>query len=253
VRVAQLENPERWLVRYEPSWFLDNEWGNVTPGRLVEYDDAGHEVARRELPPTPVREPSEAQALLGLMTPPAEAVLLAWATEHSIASARQNGGREVQPLLFFLVVLGQSFNPLGVGPEAGSGTVLTYRGLILLSALVWAMTCFLLARRYSFSRGGRLAWALCGLLFGPAGPLLMLAVQDWPARIACPGCHRPRVVTRDTCEHCGAPHALPRPDGTEIIEPSVATPPPIVSWVAILALAPDVDVVTIKRLRWPNF
>jgi hypothetical protein len=226
VRVAQLENPERWLVRYEPSWFLGNEWGNLAPGRLVEYDPAGHEVACRALPPTPVHEPSQAQALLGLITPPAEAVLLAWATEHSIASARQNGGRQVQPLLFVLVVPGQSFNPLGAGPEVGSGTVLAYRGLILLSALVCALTCFLLARRYSFSRSGRLGWALSGLLFGPAGLLLMLAIQEWPARVACSGCRKPRVVTRDTCEHCGARHALPQSDGTEIIEPSVTTPSP---------------------------
>jgi hypothetical protein len=50
----------------------------------------------------------------------------------------------------------------------------------------------------------------------------MLALQEWPARVACPRCRRPRVVNRDTCEHCGAPHASPTPDGTEIFEP--ATP-----------------------------
>jgi hypothetical protein len=108
---------------------------------------------------------------------------------------------------------------------AGSGTILAYRGLILLSALVCALTCFLLARRYSLSFAGRLVWTLCGLAFGPAGLLLMLAVQEWPARVACPGCRKPRVVTRDSCEHCGARHALPRSDGTEIIEPTVTTPP----------------------------
>lgn len=220
VRVAQLKNPERWVVRYEPSWFLGSEWGNVTPGRLVEYDPAGREVARATLPPTPVLEMSSEQALLGLVTPPAEAALLTWATEHSLAAARQNGGKEVQPLLFFLVVPGQSFNPLGeVGAAADRGTILAYRGLILLSALVCALACFLLARRYSFSLAGRLAWSLCGLLFGPAGLLLMLAVQDWPARVACPKCDKPRVVTRDACEHCGVPHAPPAPDGTEIFDP----------------------------------
>jgi hypothetical protein len=52
----------------------------------------------------------------------------------------------------------------------------------------------------------------------------MLAVQQWPARVTCPACRRPRVVTRDTCEHCGAAQALPAPDGTEIFEPDEATP-----------------------------
>jgi hypothetical protein len=100
---------------------------------------------------------------------------------------------------------------------------------MLLSALVCALACFLLARRHSFSGSERLAWSLCGLLFGPAGLLLMLAVQEWPARVACPGCRKLRVVTRDACEHCGAPHALPDPDGTEIIEPGIATPRPILA------------------------
>jgi hypothetical protein len=224
VRVAQLQNPERWVVRYERSWFMGSELGNITPGQLVEYDPAGREVACQILPPTPMHEPSDAQALLGLITPPAEAAVLAWATEHSIVSARQNGGREVQPLLFLLVVPGQTFNPLGAGMAAGSGTILAYRGLILLSALACSLVCFLRARRYSLSFAGRLVWSLCGLLFGPAGLLLMLAVQEWPARVACPGCHKPRVVTRATCEHCGSPHAAPAEDGTEIFEPELATP-----------------------------
>jgi hypothetical protein len=64
---------------------------------------------------------------------------------------------------------------------------------------------------------------VCGLLFGPLGLLLMLALEEWPARIACPACQQPRRVDRDRCEHCGAPHALPAPDGTEIFETPSAT------------------------------
>jgi hypothetical protein len=224
VRLAELKNPERWLVRYEPSWFMGSDLGNVTPVELVEYDPAGHEVARGTLPPTPVLESSGTQALLGAITPPAEAALLTWATGHSIASARQNGGREVPPLLLFLVLPGQYFNPFDTGVTASGGTILAYRGLILLSALICGLVCFLLARRYSFSRAGCLAWSLCGLLFGWAGLLLMLAVEEWPARVACPGCRKPRVVTRDICEHCGARRAPPAADGTEIFEPELATP-----------------------------
>ena len=60
------------------------------------------------------------------------------------------------------------------------------------------------------------------MLFGPAGLLLMLAIQQWPARIPCPACGRPRVVDRERCEHCGAPHAAPAQDGTEIFEETAA-------------------------------
>jgi len=59
---------------------------------------------------------------------------------------------------------------------------------------------------------------------GPPGLLLMLAVEQWPARIACLGCGKPRVVSRDACEHCSARHAAPAPDGTEIFEQTAAAP-----------------------------
>jgi hypothetical protein len=49
-------------------------------------------------------------------------------------------------------------------------------------------------------------------------------VEEWPARIACPKCHELSVVTRDTCEHCGALHAAPPPDATEIFESTAAAP-----------------------------
>jgi hypothetical protein len=94
--------------------------------------------------------------------------------------------------------------------------------LVLLNAAISAAICFLLARRFAFSRGRCLAWSLCGLLFGPCGPLLMLAVEQWPARLICHACHKARVVTRDTCEHCAAAQAPPAPDGTEIFEPAAA-------------------------------
>jgi hypothetical protein len=108
------------------------------------------------------------------------------------------------------------------GEERGwaerSGLVPTYVTLMLLSAVVCAVVCFVLARRYSFSGARRAGWALGGLLFGPVGLLLMLCVQQWPARIACHSCRQLRRVDRERCEHCGADHAQPAADGTEIFE-----------------------------------
>jgi hypothetical protein len=57
-----------------------------------------------------------------------------------------------------------------------------------------------------------------GFFFGWVGLVLMLVLQEWPARIACPKCHKLRVITRVQCEHCGALPAVPAPDGTEIFE-----------------------------------
>jgi hypothetical protein len=95
---------------------------------------------------------------------------------------------------------------------------------MLFSATASALTCFLLARRYAFSQARCVGWTIIGFLFGLVGFVLMLAVQEWPARIVCPKCRRLRVVTRDHCEHCGAPHANPASDGTEIFDSATTAP-----------------------------
>jgi hypothetical protein len=225
LRFGRLQNPERYVVWYEASWYLGTGAGKLMPIHLVEYDAAAREVSRRTVPPTPLPRPSYAQALFGLATAPVEAAVLIAATNHLWSDAGSNGGREIKPVLFLLAYTIQYFMP-GVGWDRASDNsqVLVFAALILLSAAACAPICFLLARRYAFSRTRCIGWSACALLFGPAGPLLMVALQEWPARVACPQCREPRVVIRDTCEHCGAPHAAPALDGTEIIEEIAGSP-----------------------------
>jgi hypothetical protein len=109
--------------------------------------------------------------------------------------------------------------------------------LSLLSSAACALVCFLWARRYAFSGVRRIGWALCGFLFGWIGLVLLLAVQEWPARVVCPKCRKGRVVNRDTCEHCSAAHEPPAPDGTEIFE--ATTPMPSDVPAAMNAAAPS--------------
>jgi hypothetical protein len=130
-------------------------------------------------------------------------------------------------LLHLLFYPTQFFLPsFGYLPRTPAGLAFGFAILMLLSAALSGLVCFLLARRFAFSRAGRVGWSLCGLLWGLAGLLLMLAVHEWPARVACPKCRNLRVVTRDACEHCGAPHAAPTPDGTEVFEQASAVPSP---------------------------
>jgi hypothetical protein len=98
---------------------------------------------------------------------------------------------------------------------------------MLLSAILSAILCLALARRLALSRGHSAVWVAIGFCFGWTGLALMLALHEWPARVVCPKCGKLRVVTRDACEHCGAAHALPAADGTEIFEESAERPSPI--------------------------
>jgi hypothetical protein len=238
VRVARLDNPQRYAVWYEPSWYLRTQaGGKAMPGYLVEYGGAASpgisgesrvwpEIVRRTMPPRPLPVPSYAQAAFGLGTAPAEAGILVGGTKALVSHARSDGGAEIGPLLLFLVFISQSFIP-GTGWDVGSddGVILAYGVATFLTALACALVCLLLGRRYAFSGPRLIGWSVCGLVFGPAGLLLLLALQEFPARVHCPTCRQARVVDQAHCEHCGAAHALPAPDGTEIFDQTGVTAP----------------------------
>ncbi len=233
--VDRLDNPQQYRVWHVPHWYLKLETLETLPGYVVEYDAAGHETARRTLPARleingyfrnpllELAEPSDHQVWFGLATAPAEGAVLVGATRHLFADFRASQGREMLLLLQFLEQMTTVFIPgAGWNMPIDRGLVVGFTALMLLAAAVSALVCFLLARRYSFPRAHCLGWSLVGLLFGFVGLLLMLAVQEWPARITCPSCRQPRRVDRDRCEYCGAPHASPALDGTEIFETTAA-------------------------------
>jgi hypothetical protein len=236
--VGRLEEPRRYWVWYEPAWYLGLERLETMPAYVVEYDSAAREIAPRKsvpprpgsprefTPPAPPVEPSAAHVWFGLGTAPVEAAVLKGTMYALQSGVRENAGSDMALLLPFLFTMTQFFLP-GVRWLPGAHADLVFGNIVsmLLAAGASALGCYLLTRRHAFSRWHCLGWALCGALWGLVGLLLLLALQDWPARIACPKCGRLRVVTRDTCEHCGAAHATPVPDSTEIFEASSTTQP----------------------------
>ena len=230
VFLGLFEKPERYFVWYQ-SWiawtsYLEPEEFRNLPGPLHEYDAAGRELASQIVPPPAYPEAPAAQALFGLVTPMTEAATLVGATRYLRSEARSNGCTH-KPVLLGFLENSQYYIP-GTAPDKSTpgGLVSGYLALILLSAAASALGCFLLASRYAFSNTRRLGWALVGFLFGWVGLVLMLVLQEWPARIACPKCGKLRVVTHDNCEHCGAAHAVPALDGTEIFDPGAPTMQP---------------------------
>jgi hypothetical protein len=227
---GRLENPERYWIWYYAQWYLPLETLEAMPElQVVIYDKDGHEVglrqavmarpgAARDAPiGNAIVESSILHALAGLVTPPAEAAMLRGTTRHLEAEVRNRNGSDMALLLQFLYYTSQAYLP-GVRWDARAhpGLVFGFAALMLLASVVCGVACFVLPRRYAVAHVWRIGGGLVGFLFGWAGLLMMLAVQEWPARIACPTCGKLRVVTRDACEHCGAAHAAPAPDGTEI-------------------------------------
>jgi hypothetical protein len=77
----------------------------------------------------------------------------------------------------------------------------------------------LMARRCGFGVRKTIAWFLANLILGPAGIVVMLSLNDWPAREICESCGGKRIVGRRKCSRCGSPLSPPAVDGREIFEP----------------------------------
>jgi hypothetical protein len=237
-QVGRLEGPERYWVWFTPEWYLGISTLETLADQVVIYDRTGHEIGPRQAvpprtggahelnPPAILYEASPLNAASGAVSSLAQTAVLAGTTQSLEAGVRRDRGAEVPLLLRFLIV-GTQFSVPGVrwDVRAHGGLVSGYWALLLLSAAACGLGCWLLARRASSSRIHCLGWSLCGFLFGPVGLLLMLALQECPAHVACHGCGKLRLVTRETCEHCGAAHAPPAADGTEIFEATAAELP----------------------------
>jgi hypothetical protein len=224
VCLGLLESPERYLVWYQ-SWqsLLEPEELRSTPIYLLEYDTAGRELAHRKtVRPPPFVAASYAETLFGLITPMTEAASLVGACKYLRAEARAQGSAR-KPMLLTVLENSRYYIPgTSSSKSVPTGLIPGYLALMLLSATACALGCSVLARRHAYSRARCVGWALVGFLFGWVGLVLMLAIQEWPARLVCPKCRKLRVVTRETCEHCGALHAASAPDGTEIFELAAA-------------------------------
>jgi hypothetical protein len=229
--VGHLVKPDRFFVWYFPQWYLPlHTHESIPEARVVVYDRSGCEsqprqevmarrgVARDGPCANCLVEPHPYQALSGLFTSPTEYAVLAGITSFLERQARTSG---TEPLLLqHLLFATQAYLP-GVrwDLQAHPGLTISFGGLMLLATLGSAVACYWLPRRYAFSRARRWGWAAIGLFFGPTGFLLMISFLEWLALVACANCRQARVVTRERCEHCGATHAVPEPDGTEIFEP----------------------------------
>jgi hypothetical protein len=218
--VARVEQPRRFLLSYGLPWSYEVGADEATI-QYVEYDTAGRELARWSPPSRPAVEPPFARVLFGLVTPGTEVAALAGALRYMRSEARASGDLGKWVLLDLSEEWVPEYIP-GTERRAGASRDLipAYVTLVVLSSVLCAAVCFLLARRYAFSSARCAGWALAGLLLGWVGLVTMLAVQEWPARVRCPSCGRPRRVDLDRCEHCDSPHAPPATDGTEIFEPT---------------------------------
>jgi hypothetical protein len=166
-------------------------------GEYVEYGDNGTVLRRTELPPRPVLGGQKVTqtVLLGLIYPPAAlAVVPNW-------------------------MLRDVFDMQARGYEG------LFHWCVLASTLLGACATLLLARRLGLRAGKTALWTAGTLLLGPAALVVMLGLNEWPAREPCAACGGRRFVGRRHCPACRAAPPAPAFDGREIFEPADALQP----------------------------
>ena len=90
----------------------------------------------------------------------------------------------------------------------------------LAMSILSALTAILLGRNYELGSKAIAAWSLISLLLGPAAVVVMLGLNEWPARETCILCGGRRLAGRCECPRCAAPLPGPLMDGREIFEPA---------------------------------
>jgi len=183
------------------------EWGKY-PDQVTEIRPDGAQLAHVTIPPRPEapEKPEWARAVVRAIATP-----LTMRVVDDIADRTHPRAASLTLLRF------QVLDLLGGTDDGGAPPTFVWIVMILTS-LASAGFIFLRTRRYAFAPRRAWLWTALGLAFGLLGVVLLLGLIEWPAREPCPACGRPRVVTRERCEHCGGTFAAPKADGTEIFE-----------------------------------
>ncbi len=193
----------------ERIFFWASSFGPAVPGEVWEYNGRGGLIRQVPLPPLPGSgqvhtTPLYVGVLLGAAMPPGVSVGYAgW-----VALARWAGNQDATAV----------WDNTVQSSQRGDRTGITFLMISLLTGSLAAGLAWRIGLRCAYGRGGLWAWTAGAFWLGLPGVLLLLCLRQWPAREPCPNCRRPRVVTRELCEHCGAPFAPPVRDGTEIFE-----------------------------------
>ena len=194
-------------MNHQGTVFLDYVPYNTDPGRpkspeyIVELSGLGQaKSGRREfLAPDPPLYTNDSVSLVLPLLLPSGALLSAFLAAYGVAHAG-------------------IYNPIIFGAQIPAQLPLLWIAFSLGLGFLGAAGCYGIARRCGFTPAATRAWSVGGFLLGPFGALTMFSLYDWPRRETCWVCGKPRVVTRELCEHCGADFAAPIDSSLEIRE-----------------------------------
>lgn len=105
----------------------------------------------------------------------------------------------------------QTLWPSFVVPKEKLFLVFGVSAVLAIVVGIWSL-------RVGFKRSQSLKWTLFVLLFGAPAFLAFRLASDWPTRVRCPQCGRPRQIDQQNCASCSEEWARPKASGTEVFD-----------------------------------
>lgn len=218
IYLHRLKDPQRYAVHYSPSYFEGLAARESMESHVIEYAVDGQEFSRTTLPALPWHKSRENQPWFGWLTSPAEASVLLKIFANTVFKTNVNNLQADSKFQHSFV---ETYHPILPGIHAlseglANPSMRAYAMGLACNAVLGLLCCVWLSQRLELVGARSVLWMSCGILFGAVGALLMALVHEWPVRVTCPNCDKLRLVTRDICKQCGAYHATPSTDGTEV-------------------------------------
>ena len=201
--MARKQDGSRYYVMYQPSGWLDYRARSGMPFYLDEMDAQGRILHTVTIPPE--KPGKEIRKVSDYVSAAVTAPLpylggIAWTEVRALA-----GDRSAKATLKWMFGMGR-------------GAIWFTATCFAISSVILAGLAYLWALRSAFPRSAAWRWALFVLAFNLGGLVAFRLAADWPVRLKCPACGKPRRVDDPDCPHCGAAWPVPERDGTEIFD-----------------------------------
>lgn len=198
LEISRMEDKSKYFLIFQPDYRFETEVGEL----LYTLAPGGQVLTKTEVPPKRKQLPKVTWKTVQNRAPyPLGQVL--WEYVNGIAMNYMAGEK---------ITFVWNYEP------ASRTYTLTLWGLALGLGVVCAALSLLLLPRLELTKGQRIVWVVFILFYSFAGLFVFLVANAWPRRVRCAACAKKRSIERTTCEHCGAPWAEPKRDGTEIFE-----------------------------------
>jgi hypothetical protein len=204
-----LKSMDRFVLRYEPSEWIDRKVRQTMPRYVENLDAQGKVLAEFTLQPPPPYVDSP--TWVGIIAPRVQSPTFFFGEILYRRAGAALGSERLREALD--EELGRNFND-----------TFHFGCAIVAIAVALAAVAFFWARRAQVPSRIAWAWTASVLVLGLPGFIVFWLAGGRPRTVPCPACYRPRRIEGEYCAHCEATWPPHPADDTAILDRSPEPP-----------------------------